>query len=240
MNELNDLYDHRDDLTELQEALGHTFAEVELLERALTHRSFANEVEAIEHNNQRLEFLGDAVLGMVIAEAMFEKFPGAEEGGLSSWLAALVNERALCGVAEGLALGSYVRLGKGEMLSGGRQKASVLADAYEAVLAAVYLDSGLDAVRGVILSLHREAIEAFKPSAPPEDHKSRLQRLVQSEGPFRPEYAIIAERGPAHARIFVAEVSVDGEALGTGEGRSKKKAQQQAAYAALERLEGRD
>ncbi len=234
-----DAYDHEEDLSALEAALGYEFISTELLERALTHRSFANEVDEVEHNNQRLEFLGDAVLGLVIAEAMFERFPGAEEGGLSSWLAALVNEKALRAVADRLRLGDFVRLGKGEMLSGGREKASVLADAYEAVLAAIYLDSGLEAVRGVILSLHRDAIAAFKPSAPPEDHKSRLQRLVQSEGPFRPEYAIIAERGPAHARIFVAEVAVDGEVMGKGEGRSKKKAEQQAAHAALERFEDR-
>ena len=225
-------------LGELENAIGHVFRDRSLLIRALTHRSFSNETE-FDSNNQRLEFLGDAVLGLVIADSLFRKFPRSEEGALSSFLASLVNESALFEIARGLELGKYLRLGKGERLSGGRDKPSVLADAYEAVLAAVYLDGGLDAVRSVILLLHGEAIDGCEPAGLPEDHKSRLQRLVQSEGPFRPEYVIIDERGPAHARVFEAEVSVDGTVLGQGEGRSKKEAEQQAAHAALMRHKSR-
>lgn len=234
----DEVEEHEADLTELESALGYEFDDPRLLVRALTHRSYSNEYD-FDANNQRLEFLGDAALGLVIADALFRKFPGAEEGGLSSWLASLVNESALFEIARRLDLGKYLRLGKGERLSGGRDKPSVLADAYEAILAAVYLDGGLDAVREVIETLHADAIESCESAAPPEDHKSRLQRLTQSEGPFRPEYVIIDERGPAHARVFVAEVSVDGIVLGSGEGRSKKEAEQQAAQAALKRRESR-
>lgn len=235
----DDQYDHKEDVSELEVALGYRFADPGLLVRALTHRSFSNETN-FEANNQRLEFLGDAVLGLVIADAVFRKFPDSEEGGLSSRLSSLVNETALAEVASHLELGSYMRLGKGERLSGGREKPSVLADAYEAVLAALYLDGGLEVARAAIERLHAHALDECEGAAPPEDHKSRLQRLVQSEGPFRPDYAIIAERGPAHARMFVAEVAVDGDPLGQGEGRSKKEAEQQAARAALKRWEHRD
>ncbi len=232
-------YDHVEAIDELEQRLGYKFTDVALLARALTHRSYANEVEAVEDNNQRLEFLGDSVLGLVVAERMFELFPDAEEGSLSSWLASLVNEGALKEVAQALELGSFVRLGRGEILSGGREKASVLADAYEAVLAAIYLDGGLVAAREVILRLQADAIAACEPSAPPEDHKSRLQRLVQAKGAFRPKYDIIAELGPAHERVFVASVAVEDDALGEGEGHSKKEAEQQAARAALKRWEDR-
>lgn len=232
-------YDHEVDIMPLQDALGYLFDNEALLQRALTHRSYANEVDGVGENNQRLEFLGDSVLGLIVAERMFHLFPQAAEGGLSSWLASLVNEGALKEIAETIRLGVYVRLGRGEILSGGRTKASVLADAYEAVLAAVYLDGGYEAARDVVLRLHADAIQRCEPSAPPEDHKSKLQRLVQSKGAFRPEYAIIAERGPAHERIFIAAVTVDGEAFGEGEGRSKKEAEQQAARAALKRWEDR-
>lgn len=233
-------YDHEDDLSTLEEALGYTFDDVTLLRRAVTHRSYANEVESVVSNNQRLEFLGDSVLGLVVAESLFEKLPRAAEGSLSSFLASLVNENALRLVADELRLGHYMRLGKGEVMSGGRQKSSVLADAYEAVLAAIYLDGGMQAARDVVGRLHADAIETCEPSEIPEDHKSRLQRFVQSEGLFRPEYAIVEERGPAHARVFIATVAVDGDVLGQGEGRSKKVAEQQAASAALERWEDRD
>ena len=231
-------YDHEQNFAPLQASLGYEFADGRLLERALTHRSYANESEVTE-NNQRLEFLGDSVLGLVIAERMFALFPHAPEGSLSSWLASLVNEGALTEVANALELGRFLRLGRGEILSGGREKPSLLADAYEAVLAAVYLDGGLEAVRDVILRLQADAIDGCEPSAPPEDFKSRLQRLVQAEGAFRPKYDIISERGPAHERIFIAAALVDDEVFGEGEGRSKKEAEQQAAHAALKRWEDR-
>ncbi len=220
----------------LEERIGYRFRDREWLVRAMTHRSYANEAGS-DGNNQRLEFLGDSVLNLLIAEVLFEKFPEVDEGALSSYLASLVNEAALCDVAGAIDLGAHVLLGRGEELSGGREKASVLADAHEALLGAIYVDGGLDAVRDVVARLHGEAIARCEPAAPPEDPKSRLQRLVQSEGPTRPVYDIIDERGPAHDRIFVAEVSVNGTVFGIGEGRSKKEAEQHAAGAALDRWE---
>ena len=229
-------YDHIEDLGQLEGRLGYAFDDLGLLERALTHRSFANERDTGE-DNQRLEFLGDSALGLVVAERMFELFPGSPEGALSSWLASLVNEDALQEVARSLELGSFVRLGRGEQLSGGRSRSSVLADAYEAVLAAIYLDGGLESVRSVVLDLHAEAIDNCSVASPPEDHKSRLQRFAQAKGANHPRYDIIDVRGPDHARTFVAAVWIDSAEWGRGEGRSKKQAEQAAASVALGRWE---
>lgn len=230
-------YDHIVELEELEARIGYSFQNREFLERALTHRSYANE-HAVEVDNQRLEFLGDAVLGLVTARDLFDRFTGIDEGALSVCQAQLVNEAALAEVAVEIELGSWVRLGKGESLTGGRHKASLLADAYEALLAAVFLDGGLKAARGVILRLHDQAIGRCRPLRPPEDFKSRLQRWMQSQGDERPDYAIVAEQGPAHDKRFVAEVRVDLQPLGRGEGRSKKEAEQLAAANALDELGG--
>lgn len=226
---------HREDLEPLQAALGYLFEQPHLLVLAVTHRSYVNEHEDAFANNQRLEFFGDSVLGMVVAEYLFQRFPNAEEGDLTSRLASLVNETALAEVATALALGDYLRLGRGEVMGGGRTKPSLLADAYEAVVAAVYLDGGLSEVRDLILRLHADALATCEAQSAPEDDKSKFQRLVQAEGAFRPNYAIIAEHGPAHERLFVATVSVEGVVYGQGEGRSKKAAEQSAAGVALTR-----
>lgn len=227
------LVGHDTDLGRLEAAVEYPFRERQLLTRALTHRSFANEHTDDLADNQRLEFLGDAVLGLIVAQELFRRFPTADEGFLSGVQASIVRESALREVADSIDLGRFLRLGKGEELSGGREKPSVLADAYEALLAAIYLDGGLNAARSVILKLHQERFAEPTPGESPEDNKSKLQRLVQSGSTTRPNYHIVEEHGPAHDRTFVAEVRVDGEVLGRGEGRTKKEAQQRAASAAL-------
>ncbi len=230
-----------DDLRDLEETLGYSFDDQRLLLRAVTHRSYVNEHAHAHKDNQRLEFLGDAVLGVAIAEILFRLDEKAPEGALSSQLSRLVCAPALREIAETLELGRYLRLGRGEELSGGREKEGVLSDAYEAVLGAIFLDGGHEAALDVIQRIHEEAVEAAVSSAElprgerksPTDFKSYLQRWVQSEGPGRPEYRIVETTGPPHARRFVAEVVVEGRVLGSGEGTSKKAAEQAAAEVAI-------
>jgi ribonuclease-3 len=225
-------------LAALEDAIGYRFVDRELLRTALAHRSYTNEVDGDAPDNQRLEFLGDAVLGLVTARRLFDTFPDVQEGPLSATQSSLVNEDALADVARAIGLGQHVRLGRGEELSGGRDKSSLLSDAYEALLAAVYLDGGLPAAEGVIDRLQGEAIVSSTPArSAPEDYKSKLQKHVQREKTTRPMYTIVGESGPAHEKHFEAEVSVDGEALARGTGRSKKEAEQRAAERALAILE---
>jgi ribonuclease-3 len=223
-------------LGELEARIGYTFDNRDLLTRAVTHRSFANEVSTEVSDNQRLEFLGDAVLGLVIATELFHRDREVDEGALSARQSQLVCEPALAEVARQLELGDYLRLGRGEALSGGRTKPSLLADAYEAVLAAVYLDGGAEAARAVISRLHSNALSGARETSAPNDFKSRLQTHVQSELNIQPRYEIIGESGPAHDKVFTARVVVDDEPLGQGEGGSKKSAEQEAARTALESL----
>ncbi len=228
--------EERADLDVLQERLDYRFGTPELLERALTHRSFANEVDDIVGDNQRLEFLGDAVLGLVVAHELFLRDREVQEGALSTRQAQVVCEPALAEAARTLHLGTYLRLGRGEATSGGRDKNSLLADAYEALLAAVYLDGGLSAVSQVIVAQLGPALNEVRLTSAPTDFKSRLQTVVQREQSVQPEYRIVDESGPAHEKMFVAEVCVGGKPLGAGSGRSKKEAEQQAAEQALESL----
>ncbi len=230
-------FDHNTDIDSLQAQLGHRFERPELLVRALTHRSYANEASDADGNNQRLEFLGDSVLGLVIACELFSRFETVQEGALSGALSRLVCEPALYTIAQKLDLGAYIRLGRGEAKSGGREKAGVLADAYEAILAAVFLDGGLEAARVVILDLHGDALDGIEPEPTATDAKSRLQKIVQADTGDTPTYRILDERGPAHERIFLAVVEVDGRSLGQAEGRSKKDAERRAAQMALSVLE---
>lgn len=235
-----------EDPASLEKAIGYEFADKELLVRAMTHRSFANENRQIKTDNQRLEFLGDAVLGLVVGEVLFRADEKAPEGALSSRLSELVCEAALVDRAQAIDLGSYVRLGRGEELTGGRQKEGVLADAYEAMLGAIHIDGGLGAARQMILEQFEDLVEAvldgdtLGTSKSPGDFKSLLQREVQSRQPIRPRYRIVETSGPPHERQFVAEVLVDTTRLGLGQGRSKKEAEQAAAQVALERLAGLD
>ena len=221
----------------LDRALGVRFRDPSLRETALIHRSYAFENE-VEVNNERLEFLGDAVLGLVVTDMAFREFPALPEGELAKLRAAMVNMTALADVARDLGLGDHVLLGKGEEMSGGRDKASILADAFEAILGAVYLDRGLDTTRKLIERLFRPRMIAYARGEGGRDYKTILQEMASSDLHALPEYRI-AERGPDHEKEFTATVFLAGEPWGTGTGRSKKEAEQQAAHEAYRRLSER-
>lgn len=221
------------------ERLGVTFEKLELLEQALTHKSFANEapvVDGVEHN-ERLEFLGDAVLSLVVGEMLMQANPAVTEGELSRMRATLVNGDELAVQAAALGLGEALRLGRGEERSQGREKDSILADAFEAVLAAAYLDGGLEAARRIVERSLGERIRSITHAHPDLDPKSRIQEHLQAQGLAPPEYKLVGSSGPDHRRKFEVEVCGDRGVLGCGTGRSKKAAEQEAARDALTRLE---
>ena len=223
-----------DPLASLDRALGVSFDDAALRTAALTHRSHAFE-RGTEITNERLEFLGDSVLGLVVTDMAYASYPDLPEGALAKLRAAIVNMVALADVARSLGLGDMVLLGKGEELSGGRDKSSILADALEAVFGAIYLDRGLDVARELIERLFRPRMEAYARGEGDRDYKTILQELASQELRSMPEYRL-EERGPDHAKEFTATVFVAGEALGTGTGRSKKEAEQQAAREAHSRI----
>jgi ribonuclease-3 len=225
----------RGPLGELERRLGYRFRRREWLERALTHRSFANE-QGLAHDYERLEFLGDAVLGLVTAEWLFAEHPEVAEGKLSEGKSRLVSETALAFWARKIGLGKHLRLGVGEERSGGRDKRSLLADSMEAVLGAVFIDGGLKKARKAILPLLNELAAQIREEEL-RDPKTRLQELAQAGGWGLPVYHLVAEEGPDHEKIFVVECGVDGVAAGKGRGRSKKRAEQAAASEVLEALE---
>ncbi len=216
----------------LAERLQHQFAEPSLLHQALSHRSWCGEQEGGAPSNERLEFLGDAVLGLVVAEHTYRDYLDFPEGKLAKVRAAVVNARVLAEVADELGLGSELLLGKGEEGSGGRTKASLLADALEAVIGAVYLDSDWSVARSLVLRLLGDRIGRAATEPDDFDHKSRLQELTVRRGDGVPRY-ILAGSGPDHDRHYVAQVFVGGVCQGTGEGPSKKDAEQEAARHAL-------
>jgi len=212
----------------LREALGHRFADPDLLDRALTHPSVASSARP---DNQRLEFLGDRVLGLVIAEALLEAYPGEAEGGLAPRLNALVRRETLAEIAAEIELGRHLRLGRSENVSGGRRKAAILADAMEAVIAALYLDGGMDTARTFIRRHWADRITAADEA--PTDAKTALQEWAQGHGLAPPAYAEIARSGPDHAPIFTIRATLETGAAATGEASSKKQAEQAAAAALL-------
>ena len=218
----------------LEEKLGYTFQNRALLENALTHSSCANESRGRLQSNERLEFLGDSILGMVVADHLYRNHPDLPEGVLTRTRAALVCEDSLVVVAEELGLGQYLRLGKGEEAGGGRNRPSIRADAVEAVLAAVYLDGGIGSARKIIQKyiLSREVAGLTKP----RDYKTALQELVQRESGQMLAYRLTGEEGPDHNKRFFVEVTLNGKGVGQGSGRSKKEAEQMAAKAAVEML----
>jgi ribonuclease III len=224
-------------LESLDGVLGVTFRDADLRQAALTHRSFAFE-RGLTITNERLEFLGDAVLGLVVTDMAYRAYPDMPEGQLAKLRAAVVNMVALADVARSLDLGRVLLLGKGEERSGGRDKASILADALEAVFGAVYLDRGLDAARELVERLFRPRLEAYVRGEGDRDYKTILQELASQEIRSMPEYRL-DEQGPDHEKEFTATVYLAGEPLGTGTGRSKKEAEQQAAREAFERLSAR-
>lgn len=220
----------------LEEKLGYRFHDRSLLEHAMTHSSYANEHRDMGlSSNERLEFLGDSVLSLVVAEHLFVTHPGMPEGELTRTRSALVCEDSLYQVAKALELGRYLRLGKGEDSGGGRKRPSILADATEAMLAAVYLDGGMAAAQAVIQA---QILNKEQEHSADRDYKTALQELIQRK-PGKPiNYRLVEERGPDHCRIFEMEVSAGDTVTGRGVGRTKKEAEQMAAKAALEMLNG--
>jgi ribonuclease-3 len=218
----------------LEEALGHEFEDPARLDAALTHRSYCAE-NPVASSNERLEFLGDAVLGLVVTVYVFDEFPDLPEGELAKLRASVVNAELLATLGAEIGLGPALLLGKGEDGSGGRTKASILADTMEAVIAAVYLDGGGDAARDLVLRLLEDRIRAAAIGPGGHDYKTRLQELAARRFDQLPRYQVRAE-GPDHSKQFFAIVRLNGEIRGTGEGRSKKQAEQAAAQAAWEGL----
>jgi ribonuclease-3 len=224
---------------ELERRLEYRFRDRGLLEHAFTHRSHAHEdASGGVADNESLEFLGDAVLGLIVAEVLFRDFPQFREGEKSKVKATLVSTASLATVAERIGLGGYLLLGRGEEKTGGRQKQALLADACEALIAAIYLDGGLDEVRRLLL---RELAPDLARVRSPEflrDYKSMLQEEMQSNGRPRPDYVVVEAIGPDHDKLFHVDVRVGGQTLGSGAGRTKKDAEQEAARLALERIKG--
>ena len=219
----------------LEEKLGYHFENPALLENALTHSSYANENRAKGfQSNERLEFLGDSVLGMIVADYLYRAHPDLPEGDLTRTRAALVCEGSLAEVAQQLDLGSYLKLGRGEDAGGGRTRPSIVADAVEAVLAAVYLDGGIGSARKIIrrFILDREAEKGAN-----RDFKTALQELVQRESGQVLGYRMTGAEGPDHAKVFSVEVDLNGATIGQGRGHSKKEAEQMAAKAAIQKLQ---
>ncbi len=225
-------------MQELEKKLNYTFRDPGLLHEALSHSSYANEHRSAgRRSNERLEFLGDSVLGFVTAEFLFVQHPDLPEGDLTRIRAALVCEQSLYEVARKLDLGAYLKLGRGEEAGGGRQRTSILADATEAVFAAVYLDGGIGAASDLI---HRVLLDAEKEEAVEErrrDYKTALQELIQRQADQVLSYRMIGEEGPDHDKTFRAQVLLNDQPVGTGSGHSKKEAEQSAAKDALSRLE---
>lgn len=228
---------HPDKVEGLIRRLGFTWNDQELLKQALTHTSYINEHKHLKlFSNQRLEFLGDAVLELVTSEYLFSRFPESPEGDLTKLRAAVVCEPTLQKVAQNHDLGNCLIMGRGELLSGGRERPSIMADALEALIGAIYLDQGYQRVRDFILSWLKAEIELIVSGAPVGDYKTELQELVQRQAEGALAYVILKEEGPDHNKMFTAGVMLQGELLGQGSGRSKKLAEQVAAQNALDKL----
>ena len=224
-------------MKDLEEKLGYTFQDRKLLEGALYHSSYANENRGRGiASNERLEFLGDSVLGMVVADHLYRAHPDMPEGELTRTRAALVCEGSLVKVARELSLGDYLKLGKGESAGGGRRRPSIQADAVEAIIAAIYLDGGIGSARKMI----QRFILSRNPGDVTEnqDYKTALQELVQKESGQELSYHLVGESGPDHDKRFAIQVTLNGKVIGHGEGRSKKEGEQMAAQEAIKNLNG--
>ena len=225
------------DLDALQQSLGISFNNPSLLEQALVHSSYINENPGFAPaSNERLEFLGDAVLGLIVAEKLYQDFPHSTEGEMTKLRAALVRRDTLARVARAIELGDYLYLGKGEEASDGRRKSANLAGALEAVIAAISLDQGLDTARDFIQRLFIKELQRIVSHGAAVDYKSRLQEFIQARQHQTPVYQVIEATGPAHDRKFIVEVRAGDTVLGRGAGKSKKTAETEAAHAALEQL----
>lgn len=220
-------------MNSLEKRLNYKFKNIDLLKNALVHSSYANEIRGNVHSNERLEFLGDSVLSIIVSEHLYNKFPNMPEGELTRMRASLVCEKSLCEFSRELGIGNYLKLGKGEDKNGGRERDSILADAFEAVLAAVYLDGGMDAAKAHIMNTVLRDIkhcedDTFK------DYKTTLQEVIQRNPEESVSYILVNESGPDHNKSFTVEVHLNSNVIGKGTGKSKKQAEQMAAKQALE------
>jgi ribonuclease-3 len=221
-------------LDHLSNRLGYTFKQPELLLEAFRHSSYVNELADTElRDNERLEFLGDAVLDLAISHILMELFHDSKEGDLSKYRATVVNEAGLCRVAQELGLGKYVMLGRGEEKSCGRDKASILANTMEALVGALYLDAGFDKTKEVVHHLFSPLLGKIDTIRVPNDYKSQLQEYTQGVYKTRPEYVLVEESGPAHDKTFRVALRLDGKIMAEARGKSKKEAEQRAAKEAL-------
>ncbi len=227
---------HARPASELAEALGVAFKDPAQLQAALYHRSYLNEAPEDVESNERLEFLGDAVLGLVVSERLFRDYPQMTEGQLSQVRAILVRWDALAKAAERIQLGEFLILGKGEELSGGRQRPSNLAGAFESLIGAAYLDQGFAFAQKLVLDLLKPDLDEIAAQGFSADSKSELQHVAQTRWHEIPNYRLVSAEGPDHAKVFTVEVSVGEQVLGNGQGRNKKQAELNAARQALETL----
>lgn len=229
----------RDLLRELEGTLGYAFRDCGLLECALTHSSYANEAgsEGVR-NNERFEFLGDAVLELSMTDLLMEQFPDATEGEMTRIRSALVNETQLAEVSRKMGFGKYLLLGRGEEMTGGRVKSSILADSYEAILGALYMDGGLLPSIEIVRFHFSEKLEDARRGYIFRDYKTSLQEIVQARYGRTPNYTNVGESGPDHEKVYEVEIRIGDELFGNGLGRSKKEAEQKAAESALKKIDG--
>lgn len=227
----------REELRTLEEDLGYLFERADLLDQAMVHKSFANEADGEVHHNERLEFVGDSVLGLCVAHLLYDFTPNLSEGDMSRIRAYLVKEETLAMLARSLDLGDHIRLGKGELSSGGLDKPSILADAFEALVGAIYVDGGFDLAFMFVESIYSPVIGEAGTTVISRDYKTRLQEYCQARYKRAPTYKHVESTGPDHDKQFLVEVHLGGRTLATGRGRSKKEAEQDAAQHALELLE---
>ena len=225
--------DRINELTPLQGSLRYKFKDLALLNKALTHKSYSNETLLSVKNNERLEFLGDSVLDLIVGEYMFLTYQDLSEGPLSKIRATVVNENCLAGLAHDIKLGSYLLLGKGEYFSGGRRKVSILANAYEALVGALFCDSDFRTTADVFLPQLVEKIDEYRGACIATDFKSDLQEYTQNRFSCVPFYEVVGEVGPGHDKRFDVKVKIRSQVRGAGKGRSKKEAEQNAAKEAL-------
>lgn len=220
------------------DSLGIHMHDLELLDMALTHTSYAHEAKQTPkpQHNERIEFLGDSVLSVIVSTYMYQNFPDLAEGQLTKLRAHLVCEGSLYEYAKKIHLGAYLRLGKGEELSGGRERPSILADAFESVLGAIYLDQGFEKVQSYLLTMMQQEIDYICRHGIYNDYKTRLQEFLQRDGDVDISYQLMSSTGPEHNKVFTSEVMVQGRVIGEGKGRTKKDSEQHAAQQALAQL----
>ncbi len=217
----------------LEKTIGYKFNNIKLLKRALSHSSYANENKSIGGSNERLEFLGDAVLSIIVSDAIFKDYTNLPEGELTRIRASLVCEKSLYGFAMQINLGDYLMLGKGERLNGGNTRPSILSDAFEAVIAAIYLDGGIKEATKFVMHFVRPELDSHDGGVF-KDFKTKLQEIIQQNPEEHLEYRLVAESGPDHDKLFTVEVCLNSNVIGKGTGRSKKQAEQLAAKEAIE------